>query len=101
MGFDINLEKETGEVLATVGDPKNLLHQLLERSLADEPRLGEIDWYGDTVFNRLQMPRFLSEWQVLAKHSKSDEEIKLVDEIKTLAERCQGHVHLYIKFIGD
>jgi len=26
MRFDINLEKETGEVLATVGDPKSVLH---------------------------------------------------------------------------
>jgi hypothetical protein len=60
MGFDINLEKENGEVLATVGDPQNLLHRLLERSHAAEPHLAEIDWYGDTTFNRLQMPRFLT-----------------------------------------
>jgi hypothetical protein len=32
MEFDINLESERGEVLATVGDPQNLLHRLLERS---------------------------------------------------------------------
>jgi hypothetical protein len=67
MGFDINLEKEHGEVLATVEDPKNLLHRLLERSQAVEPLLAEIDWNGDTTFNRLQMPRFLSEWETLAK----------------------------------
>src|SRR5882672_9263198 len=101
MGFDINLEKERGEVLATVGDPTNLLHRLLERSLVDEPLLAEIDWNGNTTFNRLQMPRFLSEWETLAKHSKSAEETKVVDEVKTLAERCAGGVHLYLKFIGD
>ncbi|MGC1415309.1 MAG: hypothetical protein WA817_08510 [Candidatus Acidiferrum sp.] len=101
MGLDINLEKESGEVLATIGDPKNLLHRLLELSSADEPHLGEIDWYGDTVFNRLQIPRFLAEWQVLARHCQSDEEAQLVEEIKVLAERCQGGVHLYIKFVGD
>ena len=101
MGFDINLEKEDGEVLATVEDPKNLLHRLLERSQAAEPLLAEIDWNGDTIFNRLQMSRFLSEWETLAKHSKSVEETKVVDDVKTLAERCAGGVHLYLKFIGD
>jgi len=101
MGFDINLEKESGEVLATIADPKNILHRLLERCVAEEPCLAEIDWNGDTVFNRLQIPRFLAEWQVLAKNSNSLEEDKLVSEIKTMAERCQGGVHLYLKFIGD
>jgi hypothetical protein len=101
MGFDINLEKEHGEVLATIEDPTNLLHRLLERSLADEPHLAEIDWNGDTTFNRLQIPRFLAEWKALAEHSESPEEAKLVAEIKQLAERCGSGVHLYLKFVGD
>jgi hypothetical protein len=101
MGFDINLETERGEVRATVEDPKNLLHRLLERSISDEPLLAEIDWNGDTVFNRLQMPRFLSQWQILAKNSNSPEEAKLVDEVRALAEQFESGVHLYLKFIGD
>ena len=101
MGFDISLEKEHGEVLATVTDPKNFLHRLLERAVADEPLLAEIDWNGDTVFNRLQIPRFLSIWQKLAKYSKSPEEVKLVDEVTALGKRCESGIHLYLKFIGD
>ena len=101
MGFDINLEREHGEVLATAGDPKNLLHRLLERSYAAEPLLAEIDWNGDTTFNRLQIPRFLSEWGELVRQSKSPEEATIVNEVKQLAERCEGDVHLYLKFIGD
>ena len=101
MGFDINLETERGEICATVEDPKNLLHRLLERSISEEPLLAEIDWNGDTIFNRLQMHRFLSQWQILLRNSKTPEEAKLVDEIKALAERCESGVHLYLKFIGD
>jgi hypothetical protein len=70
----------------------------VERSPAADPLLSEIDWYGDTTFNRLQMPRFLLGWAELAKQGKSPEEVEL---IKQLAERCQGGVHLYLKFIGD
>jgi len=101
MGFDVNLEKENGEVLASVGDAKNILHRLLERSQADEPHLAEIDWNADTTFNRLQIPRFLAEWEVVARHSQTPEEAKLISDIKELAERCMDGVHLYLKFIGD
>ena len=101
MGFDINLESERGEVLATVSDPQNLLHRLLERSISIEPQLAEIDWNGDTVFNRLQIPRFLSHWQTLASQSQSPDELRIVENIKELAVRCGGSVHLYLKFVGD
>src|SRR5215470_10399154 len=101
MGFDVNLETERGEILKTVGDPKNLLHRLMERSLSDDPLLAEIDWYGDTVFNRMQIPRFLSSWLVLRRQVQNEEEAKIVDEVKALAEECQSGVHLYLKFVGD
>jgi hypothetical protein len=101
MGFDINLESERGDVLATVSDPQNLLHRLLERSITTEPLLAEIDWYGDTVFNRLQIPRFLSHWQTLATQSQSPDELRIVEDVKELAVRCGGGVHLYLKFVGD
>jgi hypothetical protein len=101
MGFDINLQDERGVVRATIGDPQNLLHRLLERSFADEPQLVEIDWNGDTVFNRLQMPRFLSHWKILADHIKTPEEAKVVEDVRALAMECEGAVHLYLKFVGD
>ena len=73
MGFDINLESERGEILATVSDPTNLLHRVLERAMVEEPHLEEIDWYGDTTFNRLQMSRFLAQWQVVVRQAKTPE----------------------------
>jgi hypothetical protein len=61
------LEDEAGEPLERVEDATNILHRLLPGP--DDQRyvyLGTIDWYGDTVFDRLQAPRFLQngvEWQ--------------------------------------
>jgi hypothetical protein len=63
MGFDIELQSERGETLQAVSDPKNLLDRLMEAYTGDDPLLGEIDWYGDPVFNRLQIPRFMSAWK--------------------------------------
>jgi hypothetical protein len=101
LAIEAALQNERGEVLAILHDSGNLMPRLLERSLTDEPFLAQIDWYGDTVFNRMQMPRFLSAWSVLAEKVQTPEEAKLVAEVKELAERCEGGVHLYLKFIGD
>jgi hypothetical protein len=101
MGFDINLETERGEVLATVSDPTNLLHRLLERSFSLEPVLEEIDWYGDTVFNRLQIPRLLSSWETLVSQCQNPSELEIADRVKALAIRCREGVHTYLKFVGD
>ena len=99
MGFAINLETERGEIVVTVLDPTNLLHRLLERS--SEPILEEIDWYGNTVFNRLQIPRFLSNWETLASQARHPDELEMVNDVKALAIRCSESVHLYLKFVGD
>jgi hypothetical protein len=101
LAIEVALQNERGEVLAIVHDSGNLMPKLLERSLADEPFLEQIDWYGDTIFNRMQMPRFLLAWRVVVRRTQTDEEAKLVGEIRELAERCESAVHLYLKFIGD
>ena len=101
MGIEVALQDERGRVLEIVYDSRNLMPRLLERSLALEPFLTQIDWYGNTVFNRLQIPRFLSAWQVVARQAENDEEATLVAEVRTLAKRCEDSVHLYLKFIGD
>lgn len=101
MAIEVALQNERGEVLVIVHDSRNLMPRLLERSMADEPFLGQIDWYGDTVFNRVQMPLFLSAWRALAQQAQTPDETKLVREIRELAERCESDVHLYLKFIGD
>lgn len=102
MGLTIVLETENGEALVTVLDPKNLLHQLLP-SHDDHTffALRNIDWYGDTVFNRLQMEEFLSEWNRLRTATLSQEETEILDEIGCLGLKCQKETHLYLKFYGD
>lgn len=101
MGLKITLEDELGEPLETVFDPTNLLHRLLLPHQGHESLLGQIDWYGNTVFNRVQMPLFLSAWRTLIRGARTAAELALLDQVMLLARRCEGEVHLYIKFIGD
>jgi hypothetical protein len=60
MGLCIALQTESGEQIELVADDKNLLDKLLGFPDANAfPMLASIDRYGDTIFNRMQMERFL------------------------------------------
>lgn len=102
MGLDIALVNYKGEVLDSVGDPKNYLHKLLPAASEDsDSLLGWVDWYADTSFNHLQMKRFLAEWDELAERAETPEEQELIAHVRKLAVRCQNDLLLHLKFIGD
>ena len=83
-------------------DPTNILHRLLP-SHDDESFqcLRFIDWYGDTVFNRLQIPSFLAEWKGLSLKQAPIKNSTLSRGVARLAYDCQAETHLYLKVIGD
>jgi len=102
MGLSIVLETEDGEELARVDDPTNALHRLLPRHDDESYCLVRfIDWEGDTVFNRIQIPTFLAEWTRLKKGTNDDHDLRLLGQIEKLAERCGEEPHHYLKFYGD
>jgi hypothetical protein len=102
VGLGIELQDEFGGTVDSLADPKNLLTRLLPPVLDDSyPMLGSIDRYGDTVFNNLQMKRFLLEWADVVMKAGTSEERDVVQKIGELANRCQQEVHRYLKFIGD
>jgi hypothetical protein len=103
VGFEIQLQDEWGGRIESIADPKSLLADLLppdEKSDA-YPMLAGIDPYGDTIFNPIQIRRFLSEWVGVVSTARTQEGRELVQEIERLARRCSDEVHTYLKFIGD
>jgi hypothetical protein len=102
MGLNITLETEDGEIVEEIGDPTNLLHRLLpSHDDSSYQCVRFIDWYGDTVFNRLQMGTFLDEWEQIDSMAQTAEEKELVARVESLAQRCLNEHHLYLKFYGD
>jgi hypothetical protein len=102
MGLEIVLQTELGAHVDAVADPKNYLGKLLPEVDGEKyPLLGGIDPYGDTIFNRIQMRRFLLEWIEVSAKAGTPEERQLVSKIEELARRCRDEVHLYIRFVGD
>jgi hypothetical protein len=63
--------------------------------------LGVVDPYGDTVFNRLQMPTLLDELNRLDVTKATERELRGLRRLQAVAERCCDGVHLYVRFVGD
>jgi hypothetical protein len=102
MGLEVVLEDETGRKIDSVEDPKNLLHRVLPSpGAADFQCLNKIDWYGDTVFNRHQIPTVRAELRRLAQSTRDRDALSLVLRIDALAARGQSEPHIYLKFYGD
>ena len=102
MGIDVQLVDEFGRVEESVGDPTNILHRLLPP--ADDPTAihsAAIDWYGNTTFNYLQIPRFLDEWRAVENRATTESERQLLSAIRGLAEQVLEQRHTYLKFLGD
>jgi len=102
MGLNVELQDEQGNTLQALPDPQNSLARLLPLDNEElYPTLAGIDLYGDTLFNRVQMGRFLREWRIISAQAQSQDERGLLAAIESMALRCSNEVHLYLKFIGD
>jgi hypothetical protein len=102
MGIEVVLEDERGAKIASLEDPTNNLHRILPAHDAQGFQcLNRIDWYGDTTFNRHQIPAVRQELKRLANTREGAEELKLIEHLDLLAERVEGEPHLYLKFYGD
>jgi hypothetical protein len=102
MGIEVVVEDERGIKIASLEDPTNILHRVLPRP--DDMRfqhLSRVDWYGDTTFNRNQVPDVRQELKRLASAGKGVEEIDLIRRLDALAEKAEAEPHLYLKFYGD
>jgi len=102
MGLTVLVETEAGEPIDRVEDPTNVLHRFLPNPKDARFRyLGTIDWYGDTVFNDLQIPQFLEEWAQITDMAPVPAESALVRTIKQVAQRAGNERHLSLKIYGD
>jgi hypothetical protein len=105
--IEVRLEDERRDVV-TVEDPTGGtcnsaggFDRLLPLDDASFRCLGVVDPYGDTIFNRLQMPFLLDELARLDLSSVNESERRGLLRLEALAIRCQEEPHLYLRFIGD
>jgi len=103
MGIDVQVERETGEVIAAVYDVENTLSSaVLNGRFTDLGGcLKYLDPYGDAIFNQLQLPVVLEEIRDTC-HATEDQPLReRLLEIETLIRDAHGQTHTYVRFVGD
>ena len=104
MGIDVALVNENHEAQQEVYDPQQCLTSLALgtwQEMKGSICLRFIDAFGDTVFNKFQVPVLLSELEKSAA-SQTDPKIKShLIKVCRLVSVAQNKGHMYIKFIGD
>ena len=102
MGIELVWEEENGTELARLGDPQSLLKGFLPPESALEfACLRFVDPYGDTIFNTLQLPVLLHELIALDPKPLEPRVAEHLKEAISLVANAQGHIHTYIRFVGD
>lgn len=76
----------------------NELEKLLD-SRKKFPCLSSVDPYGDTIFNRVQVPFLIKELKRLQSDLTSQSLRRLINEVIKFTTKVQ--IHNYVKFIGD
>ncbi|HEX4116872.1 MAG TPA: hypothetical protein VHY18_13480 [Solirubrobacteraceae bacterium] len=101
MVWTVRLVSEDGATLAqtaSTGDGALARAQ----ALADiYPRIAEIDPYGDTTFNGLQVPALLEELTRLMEETEEPSELQWLLDLRDFGERCRTKPHTYLKLLGD
>lgn len=98
----VELTDENGERLETVSNFAGRGFDHLLRAHAEEGKLlGYINPYGDTVFNRLQIDDFLTDWNILIDAATTADVRDFLTQVQSLAVKCRDTVHLYLKFVGE
>lgn len=80
-----------------------LFQPLMRAIQAGEPLelINYIDPYGNTVFNQVQMPTVIAEFERLSKYVERPFEKRGLETVIRLARICEKEVHHYLVFIGD
>ncbi len=97
----VRVENENGDEVESFEDLGDVVTSLAGRAGEGVLVLAQsIDPWGNTVFNRLQMPSLLKDLDALREGASSEEQAALM-EVEKLARRAMERIHHYLKFYGD
>lgn len=100
MAINAAVEDEQGNTLTSSSATLSGLTALvISVALDDDPWLGGIDPYGDTTFNRIQVPHLLRDLRrIVEAHPEVSADVQIVSQ---LAEQVVSRHHAYLCFYGD
>ena len=95
------LESEAGQGLDRVDASDDGALRWAQENPDRYHRLSEIDTYGTTIRNKVQLEQTIPEMRVLLAETENDNEACRLVEVLRLMERATSRVHTYVRFSGD
>jgi hypothetical protein len=101
MGIEVRLRRESGEVLAEVGDPQMTLSRATQNAFAGTRLLKYLMPWGDAVFNQAQADDLASDIaDTIAAHPDTPLSA-ILEQIEPLVASLARETHVYLWFVGD
>ena len=102
MGINIYLEEEKGKMLDSVVDESQAFaHFIRKTKFPGTLCLQFIDPYGNTIFNRPQLPFLEIELRELSETITVPALHEIIQRIVDLVVKARNEMHVYITFRGD
>jgi len=101
MGIEVQLRKESGEVVTEVGDPGMVLSRAARKAFSGTRLLRYLTPWGDAVFNQAQALDLADDIRLIRNSHLDTPLCELLAAVEPLVERLSRETHLYLWFVGD
>jgi hypothetical protein len=101
MGIDVQLRRESVEVLAEVNDPRMVLARATHHAFVGTRLLKYLVPWGDAVFNQAQADDLASDIADVRAAQSEPALLAMLEAIEPLVARLAHETHVYLWFVGD
>jgi len=101
MGINVQLKRESGEVLSEVVDSAMVLARAANHGLSDTRLLRYLVPWGDAVFTQAQADDLASDIAKVKSGCPDTPLFRILSQIEPLVKRLASEGHLYLWFVGD
>lgn len=101
MGINVQLRKESGEIVSEVGDPKMVLSRAARDKFSGTRLLKYLMPWGDAIFNQAQAGELAIDITKTKSENPDTPLFQLLSDIEPLVDRLGRETHLYLWFVGD
>jgi hypothetical protein len=101
MGIDVQLRRESTDILAEVNDARTVLARATHRAFSSTRLLKYLVPWGDAVFNQAQADDLESDIADVRRAQSDPDLLAMLDAIEPLVARLARETHVYLWFVGD
>lgn len=101
MGIDVQLRKESGEIVDEADDSKMVLSRASHQTFSGTRLLTYLTPWGDAIFNQAQAADLANDITMIKSQNPNTPLFQLLSTIEPLVERLARETHLYLWFVGD